>query len=52
MQLQSLTWSDYKKQHCQVVGIAPNGMISFLSDSRWEEEHQTNALSASLAFLI
>ena len=38
MQLQSLTWSDYKKQHCQVVGIAPNGMISFLSDGCGEEE--------------
>ena len=33
MELQSLTWSDYKKHNTAkyLIGIAPNGMISFLS---------------------
>ena len=33
MELQSLTWSDYKKHNMAIylIGIAPNGMISFLS---------------------
>ena len=52
LHLQALTWSDYKKHNTikLLVGIAPNGMITFLSKA-WGGRASDNHITKTSGFL-
>ena len=52
LEIQALTWSDYKKHNTVkfLVGIAPNGMISFLSKA-WGDRASDQHITRESGFL-